>query len=317
MSTTATINAVGGAANATNAATNATTGAPVESGNYIFRAKTKEAFVIKILSELLHNASIKFAPLRIDNEGIHLCEVDANKCLLINFSLKRESFGHNWKCTKPQNFQVNCKHFHLLLKSIKKKDTITLFIKDDDICKLGICVETSDENNKTNTFVRIQPIQPVIFSEPTGYPDPTIISNREFQKMKTLHNISKKLEVTCTRPGMIKFFCDGGEIYEREVVLGLENEDDEMVDETFQEYRQTFATNHITGLSKAANQSGNVHIFVHPELPLKIKMKAGNLGDLTVFIKSKERIELEQKIALDQKKARESEESQTGLVSEE
>ena len=37
-------------------------------------------------------------------------------------------------------------------------------------------------------------------------------------------------------------------------------------------------------------------------MALKIKMKAGNLGELTVYIKSLERIKLEQKIAAEKKK---------------
>ncbi len=282
--------------------------ATTENVQYKFRAKTKEAFVIKILSELLSNARIKYAPFRIDHEGIHLSQADENTRQLINFTLYRENF-FGYKCSKPINFNVNSNHFHKMLKAIKKKDTITLFIREDDECKLGICVETADENNKTNTFIRISPNQPEVFKEPLGYPNPTITSNKEFQKMKNLHNISTTMTVTCPRPGLIKFFCDGGEIYEREVVLGNESQDDDMKDDDFEEYRQTFFTSHITSLTKCANQSGNVQIFVAPNLPLKIKMKAGNLGDLTVYIKSKERIALELKNEADKKAASMQEDS--------
>ena len=276
---------------------------PAESSqvSYLFRAKTKEAFVIKILSELLSNASIKFAPIRIDNEGIHLCQSDANNHKLINFTLHKENF-FGFKTSKPLNFLVNSSHFYKMLKSIKKKDTITLFIKDDDSSKLGICVETSDENNKTNTHIRITYNQPQVFTEPFGYNSPTIISNKEFQKMKNLHNIAKQMQVTCPYSGLIKFFCDGQEVYEREVILGNECQDDDVCKEdVVEEYKQTFHTSHITGLTKCANQSGNVQIFVHKDLPLKIKMKAGNLGDLTVYIKSKERMILEQKLEAEKK----------------
>jgi len=110
------------------------------------------------------------------------------------------------------------------------------------------------------------------------------------------------MTVTCPYPGLIKFYCDGGgEMYEREVRLGLEAQEDDLIDEEMEEYRQTFNTTHTTGLTKCANQSGNVQIFVHKDLPLKIKMKAGTLGDLIVYIKSKERISLEQKIEVEKK----------------
>jgi len=281
-------------------------GVAQDSANYIFRAKTKEAYVIKILGELLHNALIKRAPFRIDSEGIHLSQADSNNHQLINFTLFRENF-FNYRATKPLYFDVNTQHFHKLLKTIKKKDTITLFIKDtkdtDECNKLGIKVETADEVVHTNTTIRITYIQPQVFNEPTGYPNPTICTNKEFQKMKNLQNISKEMEVTCPCPGLVRFYCDGGEIYEREVVLGNEQQcDDDIKDEEHEEFKQKFKTAHICGLTKAANQSGNVRIFTKKGLPLKIKMGAGHLGDLCVYIKSEERIKLEQKLEAEKEK---------------
>jgi len=277
--------------------------------NYIFRAKTKEAFVIKILSELL-NHTIKFAPFRIDTDGIHLSQADLNNQQLINFSLYKENF-QSYKCNTPQlNFMVNSGHLYRMLKAIKKKDNITLFIKEDDNTRLGICVETTDENNKTNTFIRISYNQPEVYRDPIGYENPTITSSKEFQKMKNLHNISKTMVVTSPRPGFIKFFCDGGEVFSREVTLGTDEKSDDDPSEEFEEYRQVFTTAHITQLTKCAGLtgvSGNVQIFVQHDLPLKIKMKAGNLGDLTVYIKSRERVELEQKLEQEKKNSNDEE----------
>jgi len=279
----------------------------VDTANYIFRARTKEAFVIKVLSELLANANLQFAPFRIDGDGIHLNAADRNNHQLINFSLFRENF-YGYKCTRPLNFMVNSSHFHKLLKVIKKKDTITLFIKDDDNCKLGICVETSDENNKTNTNIRITYIQQNSVKIPDSYPNPTICTNKEFQKMKNLHNIASEMTVSSPYPGLIKFYCDGKDVYDREVVLGNEAEEEDIQLQDDDEknpafpFCETFRTSYITGLTKCANQSGNVQLFVRNKMPLKIKMKAGNLGELTVYIKSLERIKLEQKIAAEKKK---------------
>ena len=137
-----------------------------ETGNYIFKAKTKEAFVIKKLSELLSN-TIKFAPFKFDNEGIHLTQACLNNQRLVSFSLFRENFLFGYKCSKTLNFNVNSSHLFKLLKAVKKKDSITLYIKDDDISRLGICIETQDESNKITTFIRITYHQPEVFKEPT------------------------------------------------------------------------------------------------------------------------------------------------------
>jgi hypothetical protein len=90
----------------------------------------------------------------------------------------------------------------------------------------------------------------------------------------------------------IKFFCDGGELYSRELVIGEENDEDNS--HITNVYKQTFHTQHITGLAKCAGQSYNVQVFVHEDLGLKIKMKAGSLGEITVYIKSKELIQDEE-----------------------
>ena len=64
-----------------------------------------------------------------------------------------------------------------------------------------------------------------------------------------------------------------------------------MNDKVIKTYKQHFNTLHITGLVRCANQSNTIHIFVHEDLGMKVKMKAGDLGDVTVYIKSKEIIE--------------------------
>jgi proliferating cell nuclear antigen PCNA len=273
--------------------------------NYIFKAKTKEAFVIKVLSELLYNTGLKYASFKLDSEGIHFSQADPNHQQLIIFNLNRENFN-SYKCPNTLNFHVNSAHLYKMLKAIKKKDMITLYIREDNTNYLWIQVNTSDEDAGTKMHIRITYNQPEVFREPIGYENPIITSSKEFQKLKHLHhNISKVMAISSVKPGQIKFFCDGGEVYSRELSLGNENQEEEEVDEDFEEYKQTFTTVHITGLTKCAGlgQSSNVQIFVQHDLPLKIKMKAGNLGDITVFIKSKERKELEIKLQLEAERA--------------
>lgn len=263
---------------------------------YLFKAKTKDSFVIKVLSELLSNSNIKWAPFCIDSEGIRLKQIDSNNHQLISFKLHRENFTLGYKCVRPLNFIISSNTLCKLLKSIRKREIITLFITENEDDKLGICVETSDENNKTIDSVRITYHQPVDYKEPDGYPSPTIVTNKEFQKMKNLHNISKVMTVTSPQSGLVLFFCDGQEVYDRKVQLGIADQDEDTKDPNYEPYHQTFNTTYITGLTKCANQSPKVAIYIEKRLPLKIKMHAGSLGELCVYIKSKERIAIEQKV---------------------
>lgn len=254
---------------------------------YIFRAKTKEAHVIKIFGELLQN-TIRFAPFRINEKGIFLTQSDVRVEQLIDISLYKENFS-SYKCTKPQSFTVNTNHFYKMLRNIKKKNTITLFITEANPNFLCITTELADENNnKTTNTVRINHGRPDDFRLNEGYNNPVNMTSKEFQNLKTLHNKGRFVTVS-SKPGFIRFFCDGQDMFTCDTCIGDPNESNEAP------VIQTFTTNYITGLTKCAGASpnSNVQVYIHPVYPMKIKMRAGNLGDLTVYIKSREMIEVE------------------------
>lgn len=259
---------------------------------YLFRAKILSGFNLKVISELLSNF-LKFSPFRIDSNGISLCAADQNREILIDLHWPKENLA-SLKCPNMLYFIVNSTHFYRLLKTIKKKDSVTLFISEDMPMKLGICVEQNDENSdKVTTYINITYMQPEDIDLPTGYDeeDPIIETSKRFQRLKLLHNVGNEMKISISGK-LAKCFVNGKNLYSREVTLGNEEEEDDNQSE--HTYSQTFSTPYLTHLTKCAQQSGNIQIFHHEELPLKIKLKTANLGDLTVFIKSKELQEMEQ-----------------------
>lgn len=274
---------------------------------YLYRAKTKEAFVLKIIGEHLSNA-MKYPPLSVNETGMFLRATDTNREILVDLNLPRENFTV-FKCPKPLHFIVNSSHFYKLLKSIKKKDSVTLFILEKRPMELGICVEQNDENNKVTTFIKITYIQPEEIDLPDGYGQPLIITSKEFQKLKNLHSIGNEMKITISN-NIIKFYCDGRNLFSREIVIGNEDEEDEEGTDEKRVYFQTFNTQHITQLTKCAGQSGNVQIYYHDELPIQIKMRTGTLGSLTVYVKSKELIEFIEQEQDDDKKEEDDDEAE-------
>jgi proliferating cell nuclear antigen PCNA len=263
-------------------------GPTLSNSGYIFQAKTEEAFVIKILGELL-SKRLKFAHFKVNENGIFLLQTDPRAEQLIEISLLRENFSP-YRCTKQLVFSVSTSNLYKMLKCIKKKDAIRLYIHEDDPSILGICVEQMNENNRVLTNLKITNTHLEDIIRPEGYDTPIIIPSKQFQKMKNLHNISKVMVIT-SKLNYIRFFCDGGELYSRELVIGNENDEDNAHIKRL--YKQEFNTEYITGLFKCAGQSGSVSVYVDEENGLKIKMKTGGLGDLIVYIKSKELIEYE------------------------
>ena len=264
------------------------------STNYIFKARTKEAFVIKVIGELL-SSHVKYAPFEINRNGIFLTQRDHHNHQLFQLSLFKENFSSFKLLSESIYFSVNATHFYRMLKAIKKKDTITIFITADQPNELGISVEPSGETITITTYLPINYPEHEDIAAPTGYDDnPIIATSKEFETLKNLYNMSRNILVSSSN-GTIRFWCDNNALYKRKVVLGNKEDDDQKESQTEEdEYIQNFTNQFITGLTKCARQSGNVQIFLADEArPLKIKMKAGNLGDLIIYIKSKEMIEIE------------------------
>jgi proliferating cell nuclear antigen len=268
-----------------------------------FNAKTSEAYHIKILAELLSN-NIKTGCFKIDINGIRLTMMDAHRRILVDMDLKANNFnGYKFKIPSPEEstqfLGINLGHFHKMLKSIKKKDSLQLYIDDSEPNDLVIKVTPKENNRVTTSVVKIQFIQNLVCVIPDNYNKPVIVSSSEFQKMiKDMSNIGNVISVNA-KGFSIQFNCDAGGILKRKVDFGEESspEDDEH-DEDSEYYEQSFATDQLSRITKMAGLSTHMKIF--PGLPLLFQSNIGSLGEISVYIKSKEEIKDDELHTLDE-----------------
>jgi proliferating cell nuclear antigen PCNA len=261
----------------------------------IFKAKTHNAYIIKILAELLQN-NIKTACFEIDINGIVLCMMDHHRTILIQLSLESENFTlYKFKSKEKLFLGINLNHFHKMLKSIKKKDSMQLFINDDAPNDLGIKVIPKENNRITTSFIKIQGIQTLDIDIPTGYGKPIIVPSSEYQKIcKDMAHIGNVINVLA-KNFHIKFRCNAGGVMKRHVDFGeMGDSDDEDEDEKNTiDYNQDFDTEQLSRITKMAGLSGNIQIYPMKGLPLLFKSSIGSLGKLSIYIKSKDLIEKE------------------------
>jgi proliferating cell nuclear antigen PCNA len=251
----------------------------------IFRAKSTEAYVLKILAELLAN-NIKTGCFEIDNNGISLCMMDHHRKILINLFLKSEGFIIYKFDSKKMFLGINLNHFHKMLKATKKKDSIELFIDSDNPNDLCIKVTPKENSRVTTSTIKIQTIQNLDIDIPSGYEKPIIISSSEYQKMiKELGNIGNIIKIT-SKNYSINFSCNAGGVYKRTVSFGEEDEDDEEFI-----YNQEFNTDILARITKIAGLSTNIQIY--PGSPLFFKSNVGNMGHIEIYIKSKDQLDNE------------------------
>lgn len=261
-----------------------------KGNGYIFRVKSEDGLALRVLSELFANL-LSFPPFQVNENGIFVRAMDKIGEVLVDVKMPKSSFPV-FKCAKPIYFGVNATHFYRLLRPIKKKDTVSLFIREQLPMQLGICVEQGDKpGDRITTYIQINYIQPDDIELPEGYDNhPITETSKRFQRLKMLHTIGPKIWATVIGGKRIRFTVNGKNLFSREVMIG-ESSDDDDEDENTPSYTHTYSTNHITQLTKCAGQRGNVHIFQNEELPLLVQMQLESLATLSVYIKSQELID--------------------------
>lgn len=265
----------------------------------IFKAKSTDAFYLKILIELL-SKNLKDGCFEVDENGIKLGMMDQNKRTLIDINLESEKFNlYKFKGEKLF-LGINLNHFHGLLKSIKKKDSIQFYIDDDSPMDLGIKVIPNGNNSRvTTSYIKIQNMQNMEVGIPTGYGKSVIVSSSEYQKMcKDIGNVGTKNMTITSKKQSITFSCDAGDILKRSVQFGESDDsdtDEEEEDDKESIYHHGFFVEQITRITKISGlsgSSGTMQIF--PGCPIRFKSNIGSIGTISIYIKSKEEIEEEE-----------------------
>jgi proliferating cell nuclear antigen len=267
----------------------------------IFMAKTNEGHTIKILSDLLKAINKGSCKYVVDKDKISLRMADSDSLMkiLIDFQLNSDNFSpFKFKLPDKLFLGITQSHIHKMLKNIKKKDSINLFIDNKNPKDLVIKIIPKDKNRVTTSVIKFHDFQNLDIDLPAGYDRSIIIPSNEFQKLcKELGAIDSKIIVT-SKKYSIKFFCDSGNVYSRQVEFSTRDDDipdDSDSDENEDEYTQEFYSEQIVKISGIAGLSSNMQIFQKEGLPLLFKSSVGTLGKISIYVKTKQQIEEEER----------------------
>ena len=275
----------------------------------LFSLKTKDGYTFKVLVELIQKY-IKDACFIVDKTGISLTGIDTktrNGTKLICVDLPRTNFT-KYKCEDETFYMgLNMIHFYKILKCIKKKDTLELYVNKNEPLRLYIQkLQVGDDEDKATIHnINITQVRPHKREPPLDYKDPIITTSKEFQKLKSLNKISNIMNVK-SKGGRIEFLCDKEDVYSGCVPFGeIYSDDDENYEQEEGEYNQNFDSQNIIDLVKLSSTSNNIQIYAScsdTDLPLRFKMNAGSLGTVDVYIKSREKIKGEQEEDADEER---------------
>jgi len=189
------------------------------------------------------------------------------------------------------NIGVNVNHMYKLLKSNKKKDSIVLFIREESPSDLGIQVIPKDHTRVANSSIRIQNIQNLEIMVPEGYQHNLLVPSSEFCKVcKNMLTMSNTITISAIEDA-VRFVCNLGSVYSREEILG-ENVDEDSFEECA--FKDDFDTEQLQRIIEITGLSANLNIHCTTGLPMFIETRIGNLGNLSLYIKSRRQLEEEQ-----------------------
>lgn len=242
----------------------------------MFKCTTKEGYKLKVLVEILHN-SFKNISLTVDETGIS-SQVSDNKNTLIQFHLLAENFSH-WEYTSKMLFGVNLTLLHKAVSSIKKKDTVSLEITGDEPQLLKVTVLPSDQDHLEQTTITVTQVQSVKFDVPTNYENPILIGSSKIQKIfKDINNTGKIANITGNRH-FFRINAETPNVIGRDVVFGKPQDE-------YNVHTYYFNSDKLVKISKISSLHKNLKVYLDKDLPLVIKTNVGDLGTISIFIKS-------------------------------
>jgi hypothetical protein len=250
--------------------------------SFIFNARTTDGYSFKVLSELLQH-SIKTAYYEIDQSGIYLKMCDSKQHVMFDIVLPRDNFYSFELATDKLCFGITQLHMSTMLKIVKKKDTVVLFITAETPNELGIRVEPREKTNITTSYVKICPSYNIAPIENNGpYPVTIPVQSSDYAKMcKEMAKLCKTIHVS-SGIGGIKFVTESNNIYSKEVLYGDPKVEHATV--------ASFSSKYLSNVSKMAGLCTILHFQHVVGKPLHIKAAVGSLGKMSVYIKSNEQI---------------------------
>jgi len=257
--------------------------------NFLFFLKSRDGFVFKIFSEFFASCMMRCA-FTIDKSGLSLLSTDNKKHRLFSIKMPLLKF-RKFDFVKPFTFDVNSSHLHKIMKTIRKKDSLTLYITEDQPHELKISVSQGTENIESTSTIRIMMVHPPDIDIP-DYSDKSYVNctGKDFQKIKNLSNIGKKTNVILKNKEVV-FDCDGGDVISKSIKIG---EDFEAKEEEQDNLIVAVNTLYISSLSKIASISSNVLIYVCEDSPIKITFDIPTIGDFNIYIKTNKIIDSEE-----------------------
>lgn len=268
---------------------------------YAFYAQTTSGYVIKGIFEILLECLTNEVPLIIRESGLEARSVDKKNRQLVLLSLPMEKFDRQYVCKRERSIAIHLKTFCKFVKQVKKKDSLTLFLEEEDSKELGIQIISLNSNTDGNdgkeiSRMRIHDVIPANFVIPDGYYFPKSMKSVSYQKMcKKMTAFERPtVHISMQKHNYISF-TGSTDLINTRIECGEYDEDDESP-----LYEADFSRDSLNQFVKISTLSGTIQISApkDPRFPLKIEAQTA-LGTFVAYVKTESQIEAEKNLSTD------------------
>jgi len=215
----------------------------LSSKGKLFYADAAKGYTIKVMVDVLSGA-LPRTTFVLGREGISTRRQDDNGHILFDVVLPREKF-REYKCRRPMNVSLNLKHLQKMVRNVKKKDSMVIFIDRDKkkSGKLGLSIRpeggAAQRTSRNETvYIAIQKeeiVQRLDLPEIHVADDdekipvygfPMVIGATDFQKIKKMTSVGKNIVVKMQGSNYISFYSDS-EVFSSELEFGRIEDDPE------------------------------------------------------------------------------------------
>jgi DNA polymerase III sliding clamp (beta) subunit (PCNA family) len=230
--------------------------------------------IIELLSLNMENINIRFHLC-----GISIVSMSTTGIILFSIELNGDEFiKYNFN-TDDESVYVglNAGDFNKILKTVKRKDTLQLFIDSKQPSKFGLKITNPITNKITTNFITIVEQQVENIKVLSDYPVSHNIQSNDFQKLiKNFVSLGDNINIKANF-NTIKFESDEGNISSH-VEFG--ESDEEIL------YNDKFLLENILPVLKACSLSKKIKVCVSEGYPLCFRLKTGDIGEIKIFIKN-------------------------------
>lgn len=263
--------------------TTAIKSAKPDNPDYIFELNTLEADVFKILSEalkeLLDDINIEF-----DDSGMRIMFLDPFSIILVYVKLNSNNFSHFY-CKNKMVVGVNVETLSLIMSTITKDNTLSMYINDHDRDKLGIVITDSKRTVRYHSLMPLMDLDTNKVKMPESEFEVSFnMPSDLFKKICTdINKFAKVIEIKSMGNQLI--FTGISDTLEKSITVGESEGNLEMDDKSNKKIIQGYyKLDKLCLFTKCSNLSDTVKIFLRSDYPIVIQYDVGGLGEIRLML---------------------------------